>query len=299
VVRTRDFGYFVKVAGFVEGLLPRTKVDGPLQVGSAVRVRVHDVTGEGKWSGTAIFQGGGGAPGAAETQTRGAKKARGVVTRVVRYGAFLRTADGREGLLHLKQTPQHVVLRRGDRLEVRVVAIQPNGKCEFSYLRHDYDYDNDAESRQKRDRPLPKRESNFDKRFKEPTPPLPLRGQQRPPREGKRDDDHHQQGPSSSKKHVVIDLHPKKTPRGTQRGRVTSKVVTKGEAPSKQPPDQQPPPAKRAPAAAKNQDPQKKPAKPLHSELHAKPTKRPREAFDVKSYDQIMKEKKHKQMQEA
>lgn len=138
VTRLADFGAFVDIGG-VEGLVHVSKLSWShvkhpsevLQVGQKVKVKVeksspesgkfslsHRDTQEHPW--THIDQ-----------QFPAGSLAKGVVTRLAQFGAFVRVAPGVEGLIHISELAHHRVfavrnhVKEGDEVEVKILSIDP------------------------------------------------------------------------------------------------------------------------------------------------------------------------------
>ena len=141
VRRMADFGAFVDIGG-IDGLLhvsdmAHTRIQHPseiLKIGEEVKVKVikfEQQTGklslglkqlkESPW-----FQ-------AAEKYPVGAL-VKGVVVRIVTFGAFVQLADGVDGLVHISQLADHRVnkvedvLKVGDRVSAKVLECKPEAK---------------------------------------------------------------------------------------------------------------------------------------------------------------------------
>ena len=59
---------------------------------------------------------------------------RGVVVKMLKYGAFCDTVDGRQGLLHFNRMKKKMFVRRGDKLLLEILSEQKNGRLEFAML---------------------------------------------------------------------------------------------------------------------------------------------------------------------
>lgn len=142
VTRLADFGAFVDIGGGVEGLLHVSeiswdRVNNPadrLKAGQTVRVEVTKVDVERErislsmrslephpWSQLA-------------DRFPLDSVVTGTVTRVVPFGAFVKVADGIEGLVHISQLANHRVVKAedvvspGQTVQVRVIKVDPEAR---------------------------------------------------------------------------------------------------------------------------------------------------------------------------
>jgi ribosomal protein S1 len=142
VVRSiKSFGAFVDIGG-VDGLLPIgemswsriAKVDELLKTGDQVKVKVLKIDRTAQKLTLGLKQL---TPSpwdrAAETYPRGLLK-KGVVTRIMDFGAFVQLEPGVEGLIHVSElSPNRVrrvadIVKAGQEVEVRVLKIDPEEK---------------------------------------------------------------------------------------------------------------------------------------------------------------------------
>jgi len=143
IVRSvRDFGAFVDIGNGVEGLvhvseLAWERVANPadvLQPGQKVRVvvkRIDPQTGKIGLSARDLVE----SPWkrASEKYHVGAT-VRGTVSRIAQFGAFVRLEPGIEGLVHISELATRRirsvadVVREGEQVECRVLAIDPDGQ---------------------------------------------------------------------------------------------------------------------------------------------------------------------------
>lgn len=162
VQRMADFGAFVDIGG-IDGLLhvsdmAHTRIQHPseiLKMGDEVEVKVlklEQQTGklslglkqlkESPWV------------QAAENYPAGSL-VKGLVVRIVTFGAFVQLADGVDGLVHISQLADHRVnkvedvLKVGDRVSAKVIECKPEAKrisLSISQVITDYAKENDAQA---------------------------------------------------------------------------------------------------------------------------------------------------------
>jgi small subunit ribosomal protein S1 len=138
VARIEDYGVFVALPHGREGLvhvsnLAWERVECPadlVRVGDTLEARVLYVKAGGKRIGLGVKQLSESPWKALARELGPGALVEGVVTRLTEYGAFVRVRDGVEGLLHNSESGDdgrraRGVLQRGQRLSVRVVAIEP------------------------------------------------------------------------------------------------------------------------------------------------------------------------------
>lgn len=141
VSNVRDFGAFVDLGG-IDGLVHISKLSWDrvahpsevLEEGQKVRVKIEKVDPQtGKislsyrdlldhpWTG-------------ADAKFPVGTSVRGVVTRVAKFGAFVRVAPGIEGLVHISELAHHRVVQvtnvvnEGDEVEVKIVSVDPQNQ---------------------------------------------------------------------------------------------------------------------------------------------------------------------------
>lgn len=134
VTRLADFGAFVDIGG-VEGLVHRSElswsrirsVGEVVSVGEEVEVKVLEVRVGKRRVGLSIRQAGDDPFAGLEVGSR----LEGQVTSLVDYGAFIRVADGIEGLCHLSELaeypvrhPEEIVIP-GDAVMVEIISVDP------------------------------------------------------------------------------------------------------------------------------------------------------------------------------
>lgn len=142
VRRLTDFGAFVDIGGGVEGLLhvsemAWSRVRHPQDVlseGDEIDVKVLAVDEERERISLSLKAA---APDPWETigdRYAAGQTVPGEVTRTVDFGAFVKLEDGVEGLVHISQLADHHVenpseiVQPGDRVEVRVVNVDPDAR---------------------------------------------------------------------------------------------------------------------------------------------------------------------------
>lgn len=141
VTSVRDFGAFVDLGG-VDGLvhvsqLSWDRVSHPsevLQVGQRVRVKVEKVnpeTGKISLSYRDLLE----RPwDSAGEQFALQSVVKGTVTRIAKFGAFVKIAPGIEGLIHISELAHHrvvqvsSVVQEGEEVEVKILSIDPENQ---------------------------------------------------------------------------------------------------------------------------------------------------------------------------
>ena len=138
VTRLADFGAFLELESGVEGLIPigeitfERRIKHPSEIiaeGDAVRVRVLEVQVDKKRISLSLKRAGDdpwmGAAGRWPVEST----ARGIVTRLAEFGAFVELAAGVEGLVHISELSEvHVrsaseVVREGQTVEAKVLEV--------------------------------------------------------------------------------------------------------------------------------------------------------------------------------
>lgn len=121
VVSHKKFGCFVKVSGIkTDGLVPRGKMTQDAKVGTRLTLVVQPVKEKNRWAGAVLQD---------DDQPFGH------VLSTQPYGYFIRCDDGREGLMHKKDTNgKHYQL--GERVRIRVTGLGPDRRCKFVPILH-------------------------------------------------------------------------------------------------------------------------------------------------------------------
>lgn len=142
VRRITDFGAFVDIGGGVEGLLhvsemAHSRVKHPSDVvseGDKIKVMVLGIDKESERISLGLKQTLPDPWDTIEERYQVGDKVKGVVTRTVDFGAFVKLEDGVEGLIHISQlSHRHVaktedVVSAGDEVEAKIISLDPEAK---------------------------------------------------------------------------------------------------------------------------------------------------------------------------
>jgi len=142
VRRITDFGAFVDVGHGIEGLLhvsemAHSRIKHPSNVvseGDKIKVMVLAVNKEEEKISLGLKQTIPDPWDSIEERYHVGDKVKGVVTRTVDFGAFVKLEEGVEGLIHISQlSHRHVaktedVVKAGDQVEVKVISVDPDAK---------------------------------------------------------------------------------------------------------------------------------------------------------------------------
>ncbi len=142
VRRITDFGAFVDIGGGVEGLLhvsemAHSRVKHPSDVvseGDKIKVMVLGIDKELERISLGLKQTLPDPWDTIEERYQVGDKVKGVVTRTVDFGAFVKLEDGVEGLIHISQlSHRHVaktedVVSAGDEVEAKIISLDPEAK---------------------------------------------------------------------------------------------------------------------------------------------------------------------------
>ena len=142
VRRITDFGAFVDIGGGVEGLLhvsemAHSRVKHPSDVvseGDKIKVMVLGIDKESERISLGLKQTLPDPWDTIEERYQVGDKGKGVVTRTVDLGAFVKLEDGVEGLIHISQlSHRHVaktedVVSAGDEVEAKIISLDPEAK---------------------------------------------------------------------------------------------------------------------------------------------------------------------------
>lgn len=142
VRRITDFGAFVDIGGGVEGLLhvsemAHSRVKHPSDVvseGDKIKVMVLGIDKESERISLGLKQTLPDPWDTIEERYQVGDKVKGVVTRTVDFGAFVKLEDGVEGLIHISQlSHRHVaktedVVSAGDEVETKIISLDPEAK---------------------------------------------------------------------------------------------------------------------------------------------------------------------------
>lgn len=142
VRRITDFGAFVDIGGGVEGLLhvsemAHSRVKHPSDVvseGDKIKVMVLGIDKESERISLSLKQTLPDPWDTIEERYQVGDKVKGVVTRTVDFGAFVKLEDGVEGLIHISQlSHRHVaktedVVSAGDEVEAKIISLDPEAK---------------------------------------------------------------------------------------------------------------------------------------------------------------------------
>lgn len=142
VRRITDFGAFVDIGGGVEGLLhvsemAHSRVKHPADVlteDEEIKVMILGIDKEKERISLGLKQTLADPWDSIEERYNVGNKVKGVVTRVVDFGAFVKLEDGVEGLVHISQlSHRHVakteeVVNPGDEVEVKIISLDPEGR---------------------------------------------------------------------------------------------------------------------------------------------------------------------------
>lgn len=142
VRRITDFGAFVDIGGGVEGLLhvsemAHSRVKHPSDVvseGDKIKVMVLGIDKESERISLGLKQTLPDPWDTIEERYQVGGKVKGVVTRTVDFGAFVKLEDGVEGLIHISQlSHRHVaktedVVSAGDEVEAKIISLDPEAK---------------------------------------------------------------------------------------------------------------------------------------------------------------------------
>lgn len=142
VRRITDFGAFVDIGGGVEGLLhvsemAHSRVKHPSDVvseGDKIKVMVLGIDKESERISLGLKQTLPDPWDTIDERYQVGDKVKGVVTRTVDFGAFVKLEDGVEGLIHISQlSHRHVaktedVVSAGDEVEAKIISLDPEAK---------------------------------------------------------------------------------------------------------------------------------------------------------------------------
>lgn len=142
VRRITDFGAFVDIGGGVEGLLhvsemAHSRVKHPSDVvseGDKIKVMVLGIDKESERISLGLKQTLPDPWDTIEERYQVGDKVKGVVTRTVDFGAFVKLEDGVEGLIHISQlSHRHVaktedVVSAGNEVEAKIISLDPEAK---------------------------------------------------------------------------------------------------------------------------------------------------------------------------
>ena len=133
VVSVQDFGVFVELGG-VQGLLHKSEIGQGADVqlpakGDVLTVRVKNIDRSKDRISLGLKDEVAGPWATAETDFIEGDEYTGTVTRIMDFGAFVKLADGLEGLVHISQMAEHrvdhprSVVKSGMEVKVRVIEI--------------------------------------------------------------------------------------------------------------------------------------------------------------------------------
>jgi len=140
VVRIEDFGAFVQLPNKAEGLVHISQlaegyvdtVKDVVEMGDTITVEVLGRDDQGRLDLKRV-------PEADEDLEIG-EKAKGKITKTTDFGAFVETAGGDSGLIHISELSRDYVrevedvVKKGDRVEVELINIDDRGRYQFRLL---------------------------------------------------------------------------------------------------------------------------------------------------------------------